>query len=152
MKKVIRLTESDLVKLIKRVINEGRTYTYDDAWEKAFKEKVYNPCNLYAGKIVIGLGNQGPLVAALQHELNRDRKEYPGNYTSKEDLVVDGIFGKKTKQMVIDLQKSAADTPDGIIGKNTFRSLNAQIWNSGGLYWNNQEDFEERCPGLKYPF
>ena len=48
MKKIVKLTENDLVNIIKRVINEGRTYTYDDAWEKAFKEKVYNPCNLYS--------------------------------------------------------------------------------------------------------
>ncbi|MBQ5765495.1 MAG: LysM peptidoglycan-binding domain-containing protein [Clostridia bacterium] len=38
-------------------------------------------------------------------------------------LIIDGIFGGRTKAAVIDFQKSRGLTPDGIVGKNTFLAL-----------------------------
>ena len=35
-------------------------------------------------------------------------------------LIIDGIFGGRTKAAVIDFQKSRGLAPDGIVGKNTF--------------------------------
>ena len=38
-------------------------------------------------------------------------------------LIIDGIFGGRTKAAVIDFQKSRGLTRDGIVGKNTFLAL-----------------------------
>jgi peptidoglycan hydrolase-like protein with peptidoglycan-binding domain len=147
MSKVIRLTESDLVRLVKRVINEGRVYPddYKKIWEMVKKEPTYNWCNLLASKVVIGKGNQGPLVALWQDFLNTEKNAEPEKYTIKEDLVVDGVFGEKTKNLTIEFQKvNGLTKQDGIVGARTARKI-------GVAGYNCKEQFEENCPGLKAP-
>jgi len=144
MKKIVRLTESDLIKIIKKVINEGKIYNEDEVYDLAKKEPVYNVCNLAGGKVVIGKGNQGPLVAYIQHALNYKISGYPDKFPDKEELVVDGIFGQKTKEVTMDFQKMKGLNPDGIVGGRTFFALSVAGYTS-------KKDFKELCPGLKPP-
>jgi len=84
----------------------------------AEKQTTYNPCNLKAGKVVIGKGNQGALVKMMQCYLNQKNEELS---LGLSNLTVDGKFGDKTKEMVIKFQESQEGlTADGIIGKNTY--------------------------------
>lgn len=62
-------------------------------------------------------GSQGEDVIALQMALN----------SAGYDLDTDGIFGKKTQQAVRDYQASQGLTVDGIVGKNTWGSLQSSI-------------------------
>ena len=54
-------------------------------------------------------GSKGTEVKCLQTKLN---------------LLVDGIFGKKTKATVILFQKAHNLTPDGVVGKKTRGEMN----------------------------
>ena len=62
---------------------------------------------------VIKEGDSGSYVSMVQLALTR--AGYP--------IVIDGIFGGRTKAAVIDFQKSRGLTPDGIVGKNTFFAI-----------------------------
>ncbi len=59
-------------------------------------------------------GDGGSLVQMVQLALKR---------AGFNPLLLDGIFGGKTKSQVIAFQKSRGLTPDGIVGKNTFLLL-----------------------------
>jgi peptidoglycan hydrolase-like protein with peptidoglycan-binding domain len=144
MKKIVKLTESDLIKIIKKVINEGKIYSWDEVKDLVKKEPVYNVCNLAGGKVVIGKGNQGPLVAYFQHLLNSVISSYPDKFPNKEELVVDGIFGQKTKEVTMDFQKMKGLNPDGTIGGKTCRRFNI-------AGYSGKENFMDTCPGIKPP-
>jgi hypothetical protein len=90
----------------------------DELMELAKAESVYNVCNLQNGKVVIGLKNQGPLVKYIQCILNQQEDELA-------ELVLDGIFGPKTKEKVEKFQQNNEGlTVDGIVGKKTFEKFN----------------------------
>jgi len=63
---------------------------------------------------VLSLGSTGPDVRLVQSLLNRI------GYTPG---AVDGIFGSRTLQAVIQFQRNNGLTPDGIVGPNTWRVL-----------------------------
>ncbi|MFQ3684939.1 DUF4157 domain-containing protein, partial [Roseiflexus sp.] len=67
------------------------------------------------GRRMISYGSQGPDVADAQQLLNQHGATPP--------LVVDGIFGPKTRQATIDFQKAHGLAPDGIIGPLTWGAL-----------------------------
>ncbi|MGB3266596.1 MAG: peptidoglycan-binding domain-containing protein [Microcoleus sp.] len=66
--------------------------------------------------ILLQEGSQGTEVTKLQEAL-KDLNFDPG--------IIDGIFGRKTKQAVINFQKSQQLVPDGIVGDKTWAKLNA---------------------------
>lgn len=66
--------------------------------------------------ILLQEGSQGPEVTKLQEGLKNLNFD-PG--------IIDGIFGSKTKQAVINFQKSQKLVPDGIVGDKTWAKLNA---------------------------
>jgi peptidoglycan hydrolase-like protein with peptidoglycan-binding domain len=140
MKKVIRLSESDLVRLIKKIINEGNTYPddWDAIIDLVMKEPLYNLCNIAGGRVVIGKGNQGPLVAFWQLVMNIEKKQGDLKSSVQEDLVLDGIFGDKTKELTIEFQKNNGLTPDGIVGGRTFNHI-------GMAGYNTKDQFRKNC-------
>ncbi|MFD5975653.1 peptidoglycan-binding domain-containing protein [Streptomyces bacillaris] len=68
---------------------------------------------------VLGSGNQGVAVKALQKSL-RD--------CNKQSISVDGSYGAKTRQAVINVQRKAGLAQDGVYGPKTARAM---LWSSG---------------------
>ncbi|MDP8933306.1 MAG: peptidoglycan-binding protein [Cyanobacteriota bacterium] len=66
--------------------------------------------------LLLQQGSQGTEVTKLQEGLKNLNFD-PG--------IIDGIFGSKTKQAVINFQKSQQLVPDGIVGDKTWAKLNA---------------------------
>lgn len=64
------------------------------------------------------LGNTGKSVKHAQCLLN---------FYWGENLKVDGIYGKKTRAAVIRAQRAWEITPDGIVGRCTWRILHAHV-------------------------
>jgi peptidoglycan hydrolase-like protein with peptidoglycan-binding domain len=71
-----------------------------------------------AGTLMVNVrqGSSGQLVKDLQTMLNF-------TLASRPELSVDGIFGPKTNARVIEFQKSAKVSADGIVGPITARAL-----------------------------
>lgn len=65
---------------------------------------------------VLVVGAKGPAVEALQRRLNRD-------YPAYSNLVPDGDYGPRTKDVVAEFQRRAGLVPDGEAGPRTFAAL-----------------------------
>lgn len=65
---------------------------------------------------VLRQGSRGPEVQKLQRQLN-------ARLTPSPKLVVDGVFGPLTLQVVLQYQKSVSIAADGIVGKQTWYHL-----------------------------
>ena len=72
---------------------------------------------------ILKRGSSGPAVKALQEQLAKLGYDTGG---------ADGVFGDKTEQAVLHLQKSFGYTVDGKVGDGTMGLINQQI----GLGWN----------------
>jgi hypothetical protein len=68
-----------------------------------------------SGRRMISYGSQGKDVVDAQQLLNQHGAAPP--------LVIDGIFGPKTRQATIEFQKTHGLVPDGIIGPLTWGAL-----------------------------
>ena len=68
-------------------------------------------------------GSSGDTVRHLQTMLN-----YLG--ATQAPLVVDGIFGPKTRARVVQFQQQAKLSPDGIVGPNTGKALVSAVVSS----------------------
>lgn len=68
---------------------------------------------------IISLGSQNEYVRDLQKYLNNAAMKHP----SIPKVTVDGVFGPKTKEAVIQFQKLFNLTPDGIVGDLTWNAL-----------------------------
>ena len=66
---------------------------------------------------VIKEGSTGQDVKDLQTVLNRTGDQ--------ADIVIDGVFGAKTKEAVIAFQKQQNLTPDGIVGSKTWAIIDS---------------------------
>jgi hypothetical protein len=67
-------------------------------------------------KPTLYIGSRGPAVVALQRQL---RSSSPGSAAT----AVDGIFGPQTREHVISFQEYMGLKPDGIVGRETWRTL-----------------------------
>jgi peptidoglycan hydrolase-like protein with peptidoglycan-binding domain len=66
------------------------------------------------GQPTIAPGATGDVVRRLQRALRR---------TPELQLIVDGIFGPMTEDLVINFQKAESLSPDGIVGPITWHAL-----------------------------
>jgi lysozyme len=71
---------------------------------------------LIKGPVPLRLGSRGQVVAKLQQLLNKQGANIG---------VADGAFGPRTKNAVINFQKSRQLSPDGIVGPRTWIALEA---------------------------
>ena len=63
----------------------------------------------------VGLGSRGSTVVRLQNDLN-GAFGFP-------IVAVDGIFGQKTKNAVVEFQQQVNLTPNGIVGPQAWHAL-----------------------------
>lgn len=103
------------------VVIGSTDYRYKEKEEKETKKKeetkVKNIITAPKGTPLLKEGCKGNRVKDLQKALNKI-----GN-----KLVIDGIFGKNTKEAVKKLQKQANISIDGIYGNNTAKELQKRL-------------------------
>lgn len=86
---------------------------------KRVPKNVTNDTFFDESKNVMLEGKKGKMVSDLQKYLNTVSEKYPGI----PKLLVDGIFGPKTKISTIEFQKLFNLEPDGIVGQITWETL-----------------------------
>lgn len=79
-------------------------------------EKIYD-------KMIVANGSSGPNVVKLQNALNELSEKYP----SIPILKVDGIFGSKTEEAVLQFQGMFNLTTDGVVGRYTWTAINEAL-------------------------
>ncbi len=65
---------------------------------------------------LVTLGDRGPEVEELQHRLN---------FAVVLDITADGVFGRETRAAVMEFQRQAGLTVDGVVGPKTKKALEA---------------------------
>ena len=115
MKKKIKLTESDLENIIKRVLNE---------------QSSQSPlCPVQCKTKVLGKGNAGEDVKLIQNALAKcgfNKEKFGGGMKvgcDKDHTKCDGKFNTETAKAVREFQKSVGITIDGLVGKDTLSKL-----------------------------
>ena len=68
---------------------------------------------------VLRQGSRGQDVITLQYLLNVIAQYYPNILAPAQD----GIFGNETRQSVVAFQRQMGLSPDGIVGRQTWRAL-----------------------------
>jgi lysozyme len=81
-----------------------------------FKGNLDDLQKLVKGPVPLRLGSRGQVVAKLQQLLNKQGANIG---------VADGAFGPRTKNAVINFQKTRQLSPDGIVGPRTWIALEA---------------------------
>ena len=115
MKKKIKLTESDLENIIKRVLNE---------------QSSESPlCPVQCKTKVLGKGNAGEDVKLIQNALAKcgfNKENFGGGMKvgcDKDHTKCDGKFNTETAKAVREFQKSVGITMDGLVGPKTLAKL-----------------------------
>lgn len=103
---------------IGKAVSHGCVRMYnEDVIEVYRSTPIGTPVNIFGksntGRI-LRLGTQGADVKELQNNLRA-----LGYFQAK----IDGYFGPKTEQAVIQFQKASSLTPDGIVGPETYNEL-----------------------------
>jgi len=134
MKKTIRLSESDLIRLVKRVISENEL---GRSSKQVIKES-YLPnivegddlCDILCYRKQASYGSNGEIVKQIQHALARCgfNTDYKGGGMIKgcedDHTKCDGKFRKETKKAVEDFQKTQDGLKaDGVVGPETLKKL-----------------------------
>ena len=118
MKKKIKLTESDLENIIKRVLNEQTT---------SDRESLL--CPIQCKKKVLGKGNAGEDVKLIQNALAKcgfNKEKFGGGMKvgcDTDHTKCDGKFNTETAKAVREFQKSVGITMDGLVGPKTLAKL-----------------------------
>jgi len=115
MKKKIKLTESDLENIIKRVLNEQSSQSL--------------LCPIQCKTKVLGKGNAGEDVKLIQNALAKcgfNKENFGGGMKvgcDKDHTKCDGKFNTETAKAVREFQKSVGITMDGLVGPKTLANL-----------------------------
>ena len=115
MKNKIKLTESDLENIIKRVLNEQSSQSL--------------LCPIQCKTKVLGKGNAGEDVKLIQNALAKcgfNKENFGGGMKvgcDKDHTKCDGKFNTETAKAVREFQKSVGITMDGLVGPKTLAKL-----------------------------
>ena len=119
MKKKIKLTESDLENIIKRVLNEA-----------PLGASSQSPlCPIQCKTKVLGKGNAGEDVKLIQNALAQcgfNKEKFGGGMKvgcDKDHTKCDGKFNTETAKAVREFQKRVGITMDGLVGPKTLSKL-----------------------------
>jgi len=121
MKKVIKLKESDLQRIVKRVLTES--------YEGGSIQQGDDSCKIRCKIKLAKSGSNGDVVKYIQHLLaaNGFNLKYQGGGMGKEcsDLYqgCDGKYRKHTKDAVMEFQRKYKLTVDGVVGYNTLMKM-----------------------------
>ena len=120
MKKVIKLTESDLENIIQKVLSER---TMEDMPGE------HPLCKVKCKKKVLGKGNVGVDVKMVQSALSKcgfNKEKEGGGMNAgcgKDYKKCDGKFDVETQKAVREFQKDRGITIDGLVGPRTLEEL-----------------------------
>lgn len=95
------------------ILSSNKTRSYANEINQAIETSFDDSGN------VISEGHSGKMVLDLQKYLNTVAEKYP----SIPKLIIDGVFGPKTKMAVLEFQKLFSLKPDGIVGQITWETL-----------------------------
>jgi hypothetical protein len=130
MKKKIKLTESDLENIIKRVLNEQTTTPIKEAITAPSTNKRETLlCPIQCKTKVLGKGNAGEDVKLIQNALVKcgfNQENFGGGMKvgcDKDHTKCDGKFNTETAKAVREFQKSVGITMDGLVGPKTLAKL-----------------------------
>jgi len=119
MKKIIKLTETQLNKIVKRVLSE--------AYEGGLIQQGDAPCEIWCKVKLAKTGSNGDVVKMIQHLLaaNGFNEEYVGGGMNSgcdgKWQHCDGKYRKHTKDAVLEFQKTHGNLKnDGIVGYDTL--------------------------------
>jgi hypothetical protein len=121
MQKVIKLKESDLQKIVKRVLTES--------YEGGSIQKGDKPCDIWCKIKLAKSGSNGDVVKMIQHLLSVGgfNEKYVGGGMSNECIgkwqYCDGKYRKHTKDAVMEFQRKYKLKVDGVVGYNTLSKM-----------------------------
>jgi hypothetical protein len=128
-KRIIKLTENDLNRIVKKVINE--------AYEGGIVQSGDKPCTIWCKEKLAKVGSNGDVVKMIQNLLayNGFNNKYLGGGMTggcgKYYERCDGKFRKHTKDAVLEFQRKFGLTPDGVVGYNTLSKMCEVLKDSG---------------------
>ena len=130
MKKVVRLTEKDLHRIVKKVIIQEslNKKLINESYLPAI-QKEDSVCEIVCERKQAKFGSEGDVVKLIQHGLSKcgfnPQREgggiKQGCKDNKENC--DGLFRTETKKAVEEFQKKYQLRPDGAVGKATLLKL-----------------------------
>lgn len=155
MKKIIKLTETQLHKIVKRVLSE--------AYEGGLIQQGDAPCEIWCKVKLAKTGSNGDVVKMIQHLLaaNGFNEKYVGGGMNSgcdgKWQHCDGKYRKHTKDAVLEFQRKYSGLiNDGIVGFDTLtvmcKNLKPSNDNTGNFGLCKQQckcdDIEQRPPRL----
>jgi len=142
-KKVIRLTENDLNRIVKKVINE--------AYEGGIIQRGDDSCEIRCKRKLAKNGSNGFTVQLIQHLLaaNGFNQKYAGGGMGGDcydsPTACDGKYRRHTKDAVMEFQRKYGLTPDGVVGYDTLKKMCDVFKPKPGTIINSVEAWEALC-------
>ena len=146
MKKIIKLTETQLHKIVKRVLTEQRA--------GIIQQQDTDFCLIVCDVKHAKYGSNGEMVKKIQHLLaaNGFNEKYVGGGMESgcdaEWPTCDGKFRKHTKDAVIEFQKAYNLKADGIVGPLTLKKMCEVLKNADICPDCKCDDIKQRPPRL----
>jgi hypothetical protein len=130
-KRIIKLTENDLNRIVKKVINE--------AYEGGIVQSGDKPCTIWCKEKLAKVGSNGYVVKLIQTVLadNGFNQKYQGggmkDGCDRDWQRCDGKFRNHTKNAVMEFQRKYGLTVDGVVGYDTLSKMCSVLKSYNGM-------------------